>query len=29
VGRPLVQLPHESPARRAVEDTFRSLDGLL
>jgi len=29
VGRPLVELPRESPARRAVEDTFRSLNGLL
>jgi CO dehydrogenase maturation factor len=29
VGRPLVQLPHDSPARRAVETAFDSLDGLL
>ncbi|HEM61201.1 MAG TPA: carbon monoxide dehydrogenase [Chloroflexi bacterium] len=29
MGRPLVQLPPESAARRAVEATFRSLDGLL
>jgi CO dehydrogenase maturation factor len=29
VGRPLVQLPQESPARRAVEAAFDSLDGLL
>jgi len=29
VGRPLIELPRESPARQAVEATFRSLDGLL
>jgi CO dehydrogenase maturation factor len=29
VGRPLIELPRESAARRAVEATFRSLDGLL
>ncbi len=29
VGRPLIELPRESPARRAVEATFHSLDGLL
>jgi CO dehydrogenase maturation factor len=29
VGRPLVQLPPESPARRAVEAAFHSLEGLL
>lgn len=28
-GRPLVELPQESPARRAVEAAFDSLDGLL
>ena len=28
-GRPLIQLPQDSPARRAVETTFDSLDGLL
>jgi CO dehydrogenase maturation factor len=28
-GRPLVQLPHEAPARHAVEKAFDSLDGLL
>lgn len=28
-GRPLIELPPESTARRAVEETFRSLDGLL
>jgi CO dehydrogenase maturation factor len=29
LGRPLVQLPPESPARRAVHAAFDSLDGLL
>jgi CO dehydrogenase maturation factor len=29
VGQPLVQLPQESPARRAVEAAFDSLDGVL
>jgi CO dehydrogenase maturation factor len=29
VGRPLVQLPQESPARRAMEAAFDSLDGVL
>jgi CO dehydrogenase maturation factor len=29
VGRPLVQLPPESPARRAVEAAFASLEDLL
>ncbi len=28
-GRPLVDLPHETPARLAVEAIFDSLDGLL
>jgi CO dehydrogenase maturation factor len=29
VGRPLVELPHDSPARQAVEDAFDALDGML
>jgi CO dehydrogenase maturation factor len=29
VGRPLVELPHESPARQAVEAAFVALDGQL
>lgn len=29
IGRPLVELPEETPARRAVETAFDSLDGLL
>jgi CO dehydrogenase maturation factor len=29
VGRPLIELPHDSPARQAVEAAFDSLDGML
>ena len=29
LGLPLVQLPHEAPARQAIEKAFDSLDGLL
>lgn len=29
LGRPLVQLPAETPARRALQATFDSLEGLL
>ncbi|NIN69368.1 MAG: AAA family ATPase [Anaerolineae bacterium] len=28
-GRPLVELPEDTPARRAVKEAFDSLDGLL
>jgi len=27
-GRPLIELPPESPARQAVEEIIKSLDGL-